>query len=102
MITPNPEWPRKPPDRTFRGRFIVPTLHIITFYRSPIQSCSTGELFEPLPDLPLGSPEEVKREVRRVKSVLGPHLIVSPSHEAILPDVPPRNVAALAEAALES
>jgi len=51
--------------------------------------------------LPLGSVEEVKREVRRIKSVLGPHLIVSPSHEAILPDVPPRNVAALAEAALE-
>ena len=51
--------------------------------------------------LPLGSPEEVKAEVRRVKSLLGPHLIVSPSHEAILPDVPPRNVAAMAEAALE-
>jgi len=51
--------------------------------------------------LPLGSPEDVKREVRRVKSVLGPHLVVSPSHEAILPDVPPRNVAAMAEAALE-
>jgi len=51
--------------------------------------------------LPLGTPEEVKAEVRRVKSVLGPHLIVSPSHEAILPDVPPRNVAAMAEAALE-
>jgi len=51
--------------------------------------------------LNLGSAEEVKAEVRRVKAVLGPHLIVSPSHEAILPDVPPRNVAALAEAALE-
>jgi uroporphyrinogen decarboxylase len=51
--------------------------------------------------LPLGSPDEVRREVRRVKSVLGPHLIVSPSHEAILPDVPPRNVAAMAEAAAE-
>jgi len=51
--------------------------------------------------LPLGSPGEVKAEVRRVKAVLGPHLIVSPSHEAILPDVPPRNVAAMAEAALE-
>jgi uroporphyrinogen decarboxylase len=46
-----------------------------------------------------GTPAQVKAEVRRVKEVLGPHLIVSPSHEAILPDVPPRNVAALAEAA---
>jgi uroporphyrinogen decarboxylase len=51
--------------------------------------------------LPLGTPAEVKAEVRRVKRILGPHLIVSPSHEAILPDVPPRNVAAMAEAALE-
>ncbi|MGD1010355.1 MAG: uroporphyrinogen decarboxylase family protein [Candidatus Aminicenantales bacterium] len=48
-----------------------------------------------------GSPGEVKAEVRRIKDVLGPCLIVSPSHEAILPDVPPRNVAAMAEAALE-
>jgi uroporphyrinogen decarboxylase len=51
--------------------------------------------------LPLGSPEEVKAEVRRLKAVLGPHLIVSPSHEAVLPDVPPRNIAAMAEAAAE-
>ena len=51
--------------------------------------------------LPHGSPAEVKEEVRRVKAILGPHLIVSPSHEAILPDVPPRNIAAMAEAALE-
>ena len=51
--------------------------------------------------LPHGTPEDVRREVRRVKAVLGPHLIVSPSHEAILPDVPPANVAAMAEAAAE-
>jgi uroporphyrinogen decarboxylase len=51
--------------------------------------------------LNMGTPDEVKAEVRRVKRLLGPHLIVSPSHEAILPDVPPRNVAAMAEAALE-
>jgi uroporphyrinogen decarboxylase len=50
--------------------------------------------------LPLGTPAEVKAEVRRVKAMLGPYLIVSPSHEAVLPDVPPRNIAALAEAAL--
>ena len=49
--------------------------------------------------LNLGTPAEVKDEVRRVKELLGPDLIVSPSHEAILPDVPPQNVAAMAEAA---
>ncbi len=48
-----------------------------------------------------GSPADVRNEVRRVKDLLGPHLIISPSHEAILPDVPPRNVAAMAEAAHE-
>ncbi len=48
-----------------------------------------------------GTPEQIKTEVRRVKKLLGPNLIVSPSHEAILPNVPPANVAALAEAAHE-
>jgi uroporphyrinogen decarboxylase len=43
----------------------------------------------------------VKTEVRRVKSLLGPNLIVSPSHEALLPDVPPENILAMAEAAVE-
>jgi uroporphyrinogen decarboxylase len=47
-----------------------------------------------------GTPAEVRNEVRRIKDLLGPCLIVSPSHEAILPDVPPHNVAAMAEVAL--
>lgn len=45
--------------------------------------------------------EGVKEEVRRIKTLLGPRLIVSPSHEALLPNVPPENVVAMAEAALE-
>jgi uroporphyrinogen decarboxylase len=48
------------------------------------------------------TPEGVRAEVRRVKRLLGPNLIVSPSHEALLPNVPPENVLAMAEAALES
>jgi uroporphyrinogen decarboxylase len=48
-----------------------------------------------------GSPEQVKEDVRRVRDLLGPCLIVSPSHEALLPDVPPQNVEAMAQAALE-
>ena len=47
------------------------------------------------------SPAEVKEDVRRVKELLGPRLIVSPSHEAVLPNVPPENVEAMAEAARE-
>lgn len=48
-----------------------------------------------------GTPEAIRADVRRVKKLLGPNLIVSPSHEAILPNVPPENVEALAQAALE-
>ncbi len=49
-----------------------------------------------------GTPEEVKADVERIKTLLGPYLIVSPSHEAILPDVPPENVAAMAAAAISN
>ena len=45
------------------------------------------------------TPAEVKTEVKRIKNLLGPSLIISPSHEALLPDVPPENVQAMAEAA---
>ncbi|MBN2365222.1 MAG: hypothetical protein EH225_04255 [Calditrichaeota bacterium] len=47
------------------------------------------------------TPEEVKAEVRRVKEILGPCYVVSPSHEAILPNIPPENIMAMAEAAME-
>lgn len=46
-----------------------------------------------------GSPAEVEAEVHRLQRVLGPCLVVSPSHEALLPNVPPRNVLAMARAA---
>lgn len=45
-----------------------------------------------------GTPEDVAADVRRVKSLIGPSLVVSPSHEAILPNVPPENVEAMARA----
>lgn len=47
------------------------------------------------------TPDAVKAEVRRVKKLLGPNIVISPSHEAILSNVPPENVEAMAEAALE-
>jgi uroporphyrinogen decarboxylase len=46
-----------------------------------------------------GSPEEVRADVHRVIDRLGPRVVISPSHEAILPNVPPENVVALARAA---
>ncbi len=48
------------------------------------------------------TPAQVKDEVRRVRDLLGPCLVVSPSHESILPNVPPANIEAMAEAACES
>ncbi len=46
-----------------------------------------------------GTPDEVRAEVRRVRDLLGPNLIISPSHEAILPNVPLENIRAMAEEA---
>lgn len=48
-----------------------------------------------------GTPDEVRGEVKRIKDLLGPRLIVSSSHEALLPNVPPCNLEAMAEAAVE-
>jgi uroporphyrinogen decarboxylase len=47
------------------------------------------------------TPEQVRDEVRRLRDLFGPLWIVSPSHEALLPNVPPENVAAMAETARE-
>jgi uroporphyrinogen decarboxylase len=46
-----------------------------------------------------GTPQDIAAEVRRVVDLLGPCLIVSPSHEALLPNVPPENVLAMARSA---
>jgi uroporphyrinogen decarboxylase len=46
-----------------------------------------------------GTPDQVRDDVRRVKELLGPGLVVSPSHEALLPNVSAENVLAMAEEA---
>jgi uroporphyrinogen decarboxylase len=51
--------------------------------------------------LPFGTPQEVRDEVHRLRDIFGPNYIVSPSHEALLPNVSPENLAAMAEAALD-
>jgi uroporphyrinogen decarboxylase len=51
--------------------------------------------------LPFGGPDDIKKEVRRLKKLFGPNYIVSPSHETLLPNVPLENVAAMMEAAME-
>jgi uroporphyrinogen decarboxylase len=45
------------------------------------------------------TPDEVRAEVLRIRKLLGPRLIVSPSHEALLANIPPANVGVMAEAA---
>ncbi|MFW6007608.1 MAG: uroporphyrinogen decarboxylase family protein [Halanaerobiales bacterium] len=47
------------------------------------------------------TPEEIKEEVYRLREVFGANFIVSPSHEALLPNVPLENTLAMAEAAKE-
>jgi uroporphyrinogen decarboxylase len=51
--------------------------------------------------LPFKSAKEVRDEVYRIKDILGDGLIVSPSHEALLPNVPIENAIAMRDAALE-
>ncbi len=48
-----------------------------------------------------GSPQDIRDEVYRLRDLFGERFIVSPSHEALLPNVPAENCAAMAEAALE-
>ncbi len=48
-----------------------------------------------------GSPLQVREEVCRLKDLLDPNLVISPSHEVILPNVPVENVIAMAESARE-
>ena len=42
-----------------------------------------------------GSEEDVRAKVREPREIFPTGLIISPSHEAILPDVPPKNIRAL-------
>jgi uroporphyrinogen decarboxylase len=42
-----------------------------------------------------GSPDDVARRVRELRELFPTGLIISPSHEAIQPDVPPSNIYAL-------
>ena len=46
-----------------------------------------------------GSAEDVKRRVRELRELFPTGLVISPSHEAVLPDIPPRNIAAMFEEA---
>ena len=45
-----------------------------------------------------GTPDEVRAKVMELKEIFPTGLIVSPSHEAILPDIDPANIQALFEA----
>jgi len=50
--------------------------------------------------LPYGSAREVRDEVKRLKAIYGNRIIISPSHEALLPNVGIENVIAMAEEAI--
>ena len=46
-----------------------------------------------------GTPDEIAERVGELRRLFPTGLVISPSHEAILPDIPPANVVALLEAA---
>lgn len=46
-----------------------------------------------------GHPDDIAAEVRTLREVFGERIIVGPSHEALLPNINPANVLAMAEAA---
>lgn len=45
------------------------------------------------------TPAEIETEVMRVRDILAPNIVISPSHERILPNVPAANLVAMAHAA---
>ena len=45
------------------------------------------------------TPAQIADEVKRVRSILGPSIVISPSHEEILPNVPAQNIVSMAKAA---
>ena len=49
--------------------------------------------------LPFGTPGDVIDEVYRLVDIFGPNFIISPSHEALLANVSPENLAAMSNAA---
>ena len=48
-----------------------------------------------------GTAKQIKDDVKRLKRLFGNNFIVSPSHEAIMPDVPPENILAMHRAITE-
>ena len=45
-----------------------------------------------------GTPEQISAEVKRIIKVFPSGLVISPSHEAILPDIYPANIEAMYKA----
>jgi uroporphyrinogen decarboxylase len=48
-----------------------------------------------------GTAKQIKADVKRLKKLFGNNFFVSPSHEAVLPDIPPENIAAMSDATWE-
>ena len=48
-----------------------------------------------------GTPDDVRAKVRELREIFPTGLIISPSHEAVLPDIPAENIEAFIEAAHE-
>lgn len=51
--------------------------------------------------LPEGTPDDIRHDTNRIINLLAPGLIIGPSHEALMPNVPFENVIAMAETVRE-
>ena len=51
--------------------------------------------------LPFGKPQQIKDVVYKLRDTFDDNIIISPSHEALLKNVPYENVLAMSQAALE-
>lgn len=50
--------------------------------------------------LPFGTPQQVRDEVKRLMDIFGSNFIVSPNHEALLPNVSIENALAIRDTAI--
>ena len=75
------------------------TIYIKQLTRMAVDKLATsGNNVDTKLNLRLG---RIKADVKRVREILAPGIVISPSHEAILPNVSPENIIAMAEAVRE-
>lgn len=66
--------------------------HLVQHYKNKGAFCGGVDAQEMLVN---GKPEEIEKRVHEIKKIFPTGLVISPSHEAILPDINPANIEAM-------